>query len=230
MPCKNAITICDRISEIVRKPSSSKSNSLLEYQVITQFVVTIDSDNCSLATVSNLVQQQIGFEAMLLDSKCFSVMESDTTNSMEFWKLNRRILAASKELYDKLKVLLLILFLLNSLLMLREKRQRLDRNENSLMCLKMLAVPPNWTVIEGIELKKTNELIKVRSTLFEYIICKDVMQSPQFSPCCNRLISCHSFMDRLMENHNTCPHCSARNVLASGFRDVRGINEFLDHV
>ena len=85
------------------KPSSSKSNSLLEYQVITQLVVTIDSDNCSLTTVSNLVQQQIGFEVILLDSKCFPVMESDTTNSIEFWKSNRRILAASKELYDKLK-------------------------------------------------------------------------------------------------------------------------------
>ena len=47
-------------------------------------------------------EQQIGFEVVLLDSKCFPVIESDTTNGIDFWKSNRKILAASQSLYKRL--------------------------------------------------------------------------------------------------------------------------------
>lgn len=85
------------------KPSSSKCSLCpLEYQVITQLVVSIDSNRCSPSAVSEQVHQQIGFDVILLDSKCFPIMENDSTCAIDFWKSNRKVLAASKDLYTKL--------------------------------------------------------------------------------------------------------------------------------
>jgi len=49
------------------------------------------------------VRQQVGYDVILLDSKCFPVLDTDTTCSSEYWKGTRKILAASKTLYAKLK-------------------------------------------------------------------------------------------------------------------------------
>lgn len=58
--------------------------------------------HCSPSVVAELVQQQVAFEVILLDSKCYPILESDTTKSHDFWKSNRKVLAASKSLYIKL--------------------------------------------------------------------------------------------------------------------------------
>ena len=52
--------------------------------------------------MAELVHQQVGFEVVVLDSKCFPIIECESTTSMEFWKSNRRVLVASKALYKKL--------------------------------------------------------------------------------------------------------------------------------
>ena len=84
------------------KPSTSKASGHLEYNVVTQVVVTLEVGRCSPANVAELVKQQVGFQVVLLDSKCFQILESDTTTETDYWKSNRKILAASKSLYTKL--------------------------------------------------------------------------------------------------------------------------------
>lgn len=82
-------------------------------------------------------------------------------------------------------------------------------------------------VIEGVELlKKENKILKIVSNVFECIICKDVMQYPQYAPCCNRLLGCQSCIDHWLNEKTTCPHCSA-TVVAASYKDVRGMDDFL---
>ena len=77
------------------KPSTSKASAHLEYNVVTQVVVTLEVGRCSPVNVAELVNQQVGFQVVLLDSKCFPILESDTTTGTDYWKSNRKILAAS---------------------------------------------------------------------------------------------------------------------------------------
>lgn len=166
------------------RPSSSKSTSSLDYSVVTQLVITLSTNNCSVAVVSDLTQQQVGFDVILLDSKCFPIMDTDTTSSVDFWKSNRRILAASKELYHKLtgsstdpkhakKELR------KSIDLTRTANDYSDIEEPKSKRSPILRDDLNTKlnqVIEGIEeIKNNNEGIKAVGSLFECIICKDIM-------------------------------------------------------
>lgn len=81
------------------KPSSSKS---LAYSIITQTQVSIDNSCCNPTSISNLISLNVGFEVVLLDSKCYPILHNEATTEFEFWKSTRKILAASKSCYEKL--------------------------------------------------------------------------------------------------------------------------------
>ena len=84
------------------KLSSSKSSDVT-YAVVTQIVVALEPDNCSPVLVAQLVEQQVRYDVILLDSKCFPILDNDTTRTTEYWKSTRKVLAASKVLYIRLK-------------------------------------------------------------------------------------------------------------------------------
>ena len=84
------------------RPSSSKSSNIT-YNVVTQVVVRLETDNCSPLLVAQLVEQQVGYSVILLDNKCFPILDNDTTRTNEYWKSTRKILAASKVVYVNLK-------------------------------------------------------------------------------------------------------------------------------
>ncbi len=71
--------------------------------MVTQVVVTLEPHKCSQGVVVELVKQQVGYDIILLDSKCFPVLDNETTRSTEYWKSTRKILAASMSLYSRLK-------------------------------------------------------------------------------------------------------------------------------
>ncbi len=85
------------------RSGSSRSNKLV-YNIVTQVIVSINSSlgECSVNGVANLVKVQTGFDPILLDSKLFPIMDSEATTGTEFWKSTRKIMAASKSLYEKL--------------------------------------------------------------------------------------------------------------------------------
>ena len=64
--------------------------------------MSLEVGRCSPSVVADLVREQVGFEVVLLDSKCFPLRDCDSTVASEFWKSNRRILAASMSLFTKL--------------------------------------------------------------------------------------------------------------------------------
>ena len=55
-----------------QKPSSSKANRLT-YTVITQVIISLDNSQgeCNVVTASEMVQKQVGFSIVLLDSKLY---------------------------------------------------------------------------------------------------------------------------------------------------------------
>ena len=55
---------------------------------------------CNVSGVTDLVAKQVGFSAILLDSKCYPIPSSSGTCGIDFWKGTRMILAASKSLYS----------------------------------------------------------------------------------------------------------------------------------
>ena len=80
-------------------PSTSKT---LTYSVVRQTQISLDSQVCSPSAIGKLLSTQVGFEVILLDSKCYPIFENATTVELEFWKSTRKVLAASKSSYEKL--------------------------------------------------------------------------------------------------------------------------------
>ena len=81
---RKTVALVSLTSPNPNKPSTSKSLSHLDYKVITQVVVSLEVGHCSPSLVAELVRQQVGFEVVLLDSKCFPILESETTAATDF--------------------------------------------------------------------------------------------------------------------------------------------------
>ena len=173
--------------------------------------------------MAELVYQQVGFEVVVLDSKCFPIIECESTTSMEFWKSNRRVLVASKALYQKLGGSSTSLSSTNDEIDLthsdeevtnlpQPKRCCLSKNKKILVCMEAI--------------KSKVDLSDVISGVFECVICKDILQPPQFSLCCQRIIGCHQCICHWFGEHNTCPHCATPGAV-SDYMDVRGMDDML---
>ena len=84
------------------KPSTSK----LTYDVVTQTQVSIDPNDCSPSAVAQEVSESVGFDVILLDSKCYPLLDNAATSVISFWKSTRKILAASQSFRSYLVTLL----------------------------------------------------------------------------------------------------------------------------
>ena len=85
------------------KGSSTKGNSKVEYEIVTQITVSLDSSSpCTVRKVTDLVSKQIRMDVILLDSKCYPLLENDSTSVESFWRGTRKVLAANRAMYDKL--------------------------------------------------------------------------------------------------------------------------------
>ena len=182
--------------------------------------------HCSLAVVAEAVHQQVGFDVVLLDSKAYPILEGDSTNSMEFWKSNRKVLAASKTLYTKLtgtstnhKRAITEIDLTSS---------DDDTHQSKRSCLS--SDDKLDRILEGVEtLRKQSTFFAKLSAAFECVICKDVMHKPQFSPCCKHVVGCEQCVSRWFYDHETCPHCSI-SVAAVNYSEMKGVDDLLSHV
>ena len=181
----------------------------------------IKTADCNLTTVTEAIGQQVGFPVTLLDSKCFRIIESDTTSMTEFWKSNRKILAASKSIYDKLR---------GSSTDFQEavddqteddnahksKRPRHSSAESSSKLDKIL---------EGVDiLTQQSSISTVLSAAFECVVCKSITSKPQFLSCCKRIVGCQGCVSRWFGAHGSCPHCS---MSGASYCDVKGLDDLL---
>ena len=166
----------------------------LDYKIVTQVVVTLEAGHCSPVNVAELVSQQVGFEVVLLDSKCLPVIESDTTTGADYWKSNHKILAASNSLYKRL--IGSSSKRANDDVDLTNSDQDIGSHPKSKCC----CVSDNRLdkILEVVErIQEKNDFVEKISGLFECIIVKDVTRRPQFSPCCNRAVGCQACLTHL---------------------------------
>ena len=86
------------------KPSTSKSANHLTPTVVTQIIVSLDPSQgeCSVSCVLDMVKRQLGFEAILLDSKLFPLTNNESTSGEEFWRLTSKTFAVSHTAYQRL--------------------------------------------------------------------------------------------------------------------------------
>lgn len=217
------------------KPSSSKSPGIA-YTVVTQIVVTLESQSCSPGIVADLVRQQVGYDVILLDSKCFPVLDTDTTCSSEYWKGTRKILAASKTLYAKLK---------GSSANPERAQVEIDLTDDGEHTPK--AKRPCLTKSDGtekleqilVQLGSLEEILSRLSALekllvtavsvkevFECVICRDVAKKPVASTCCHRVVGCEPCVEQWVIENCSCPLCSSQ-ATSLFFHELKGFDEVL---
>ena len=86
---------------LTAKQGKTRGQSKLEYTTVTQVVVSLSQSQCNVPTIAQQVTQQVGFEVILLDSKCYPLLPNEGTSGIEFWKSTRKILGASKSHYER---------------------------------------------------------------------------------------------------------------------------------
>ena len=84
------------------KRGRGKERLHLDYTTVTEVVVSLSAAQCTVLAVAGLVVQQLGFDVVLMDSKCYPLLDSEGTSGLGFWKSTRKILAVSRSLYEML--------------------------------------------------------------------------------------------------------------------------------
>ena len=201
-------------------PSSSKA-SKIDFQVVTNIVLTLEPSQCNLAAVGKLVAQQVGFEVILLDSKAYPLLPSDATSGAQFWKSTRRVLAASKMLYEKCAGLDANIMRACG----EEPEPAPKRKKTSEFTLQDLS--EKFSSLEE-RLDSIDKKLAFFNELghgFACIICKSSSISPVVSPCCQRVVGCQECVNSWMTSHQRCPFCSTEDLVSQrfvlkGFTDV----------
>ena len=127
--------------------------------------------------------------------------------------------AGSKSLYTKLT---------GSSANLKRANDEIDLDEGAPRKLKCCCLANNKLdkILDTVEtIKDKTDVVDKVCSLFECVICREVMKKPQFSPCCNRPVGCQQCVSRWFHNHTACPHCSTSGI--ANFTDFRGADELL---
>lgn len=98
---KETILIANLSSRDSNQPSTSKASRLV-HTFVTQVIISLDSNDCSVTRATECVCKQIGLDAVLLDSKLFPIMDNESTSGAKFWYSTRKIIAVSRASYEKL--------------------------------------------------------------------------------------------------------------------------------
>ena len=203
---------------LYKKGKSKKGK--LEYTTVTQVVVSMTPAEC---TVSNATQvsEQVGFEVILLDSKCFPLMKNESTSGIDFWKSTRKILAASASLWEKLSGLTLDGYLAQTVDLTgdvcgpSQKKAREDNGGTNTSCLVLEKV----TTIER-KLSFLDEL----SLGLNCAVCKCIAKVPVVSPCCQRVVGCETCVNNWLSTRDRCPLCNTSGAIANHFA-LKGFDE-----
>ena len=98
---KKTILIANLSSRDPNRPSSSRASRLL-HTVVTQVIITLDCNDCSVGKATECVRKQIGLDVVLLNSKLYPIIDNENTSGAEFWRSTRKIIAVSRASYEKL--------------------------------------------------------------------------------------------------------------------------------
>lgn len=215
-------------------PASCSSSSRVQKKAMvnkTFVLVTLSNDKASSKSnlsyspsiIAKSVSESVGFDVILLDCKCYPLLDNASTSSIEFWKSTRKILAASKNVFQKLSGTTAANFKKKMMtacddtsdedIVRTAKRPRLDTSEKSDKSSKLeLIIEARFSFIDSL------------TKSFECVVCKSLSKKPcATSACCQRILGCNACIERWIRQHLTCPHCSA--TISS--LDIHDIKEWM---
>ncbi len=219
---KKCIVLANLSARDPQRPSSSKANRLT-YTVVTQVIISLDNSQgeCNVVSASEMVQKQVGFSVVLLDSKLYPLANNDSTSGLDFWKSTRKIIAASHATYEKLSGVCVggelnqLQVDDNAITEPTRKKIKLDEDDSyKKMDQKIDAILNKLTFVDDMR------------RVFECVVCRLPVKLPVVSPCCQRIIGCKECVSRWLETNRRCPLCSVSGRTADAF-DLKGIDELI---
>ena len=214
----------------VREQGTSSKNKI-QYSVVTNITVTLDPTcgQCSVRGVCAKVKEQVGFEVVLLDSKCYPILSNEDTSIPDFWRSTRKIIAASQQAYEKLGGIPPEMDLCKQMEERDEseppkKRARVKGKEKMDDELDSTHGRLDEVIkkLESIE-RKMSVFDDLRKA-FECCICKFSCNTPTVAPCCGRVIGCSACVERWMSVESTCPLCRVNGTITQRFH-LKGFEE-----
>ena len=213
---KKTILIANLSSRDSNRPSTSKGSRLV-HTVVTQVIISLDSNDCSVTRATECVRKQIGLDVVLLDSKLFPIMDNESTSGAEFWRSTRKIIAVSRASYEKLSGIAAGEELCRVEDDVRPPASKKPKNSENFEMLnkKLDAIGKKLSVIDSV--------VEIGKKILECVICKSVVKSPVVSNCCQRIIGCRACVMSWRGTSTRCPLCSV-----SGRIDVLELKGFND--
>ena len=224
---KKSIVVANLSARDGSRASSSKTNGLT-YTEVTQVLVSLTVAECNVLAVSEFVRAQLGFEVVLLDSKLYPIANIEATSGMDYWKSTRKIIAASRSLYERLGGVspdaALAMQEDDDIVLVEPSAKKAKKKDDNL---------PNMTSLEDIHKKLDSIGSKVsfhdnlRKT-FECVICRLAVHMPIVAPCCQRIVGCKRCVERWVSAKSSCPFCSVRGLRLSQTIQVKGLDDVTD--
>ena len=177
--------------------------------MITSVIVKLDHTlgECNVETVADMVNNQVGFEVILLDSKLYPLIANDSRAVFE------KIVGKSPvEAIDEDVVII-------------EPQTRVDPDDTD--ALERTVTNPIPEKLEEVKsavscvhqkLVFMNDLKKG----FECVICRLPSKCPVVASCCQHVVGCSACVNRWRETHSRCPLCSITST-PSVFFSLKGI-------
>ena len=97
VPLRRCLTARD-----TSRASSNRVSAKVDYNTVTNVPLLLEPSQCIIKGVTQLVTNEVGFQVVLLDSKCYPILDGEASGKVAFWKSTRKILAALKSLYEQL--------------------------------------------------------------------------------------------------------------------------------
>ena len=208
-----------------KSKGKAKCSTRMEYTVVTQVVVSLTPSQCSVEAVTELVTQQLGFQAVLLDSKCFPLIGNEGTSG-DFWKGTRKILAASKSHYEKSTGQSADIMSIGEAIEITDEEPGPSTKRRCTEGVEinpiMQEVTTKLTMIDK-KLGFLNEL----GQGFQCIICKSLAILPVVSSCCQRVIGCEACVNHWMTLNDRCPLCSTQGGDIANRFTLKGFDDTL---
>ena len=94
--------------KVVRKTVSlvrleKSSNGKVVQHTVTDVIIKLSSeDECSVPFVTERIKEEVGFDIVLINTKCSKILDNDATRGIDFWKSSRKVLAVSSERCEKM--------------------------------------------------------------------------------------------------------------------------------